>query len=389
MLDLKTFSRSLKFTWIQKYLNSKNNEKWKIFFDYHLSRYGGPFIFSCNIRKEDIKYLEISNQFLNEILELWAEVHFIEKDCLDQNAKKKQSIWNNSYIRIGNKPVYYNNWIKNGILNIEQLLDTQDNPLKYEGFKEKFQNLKTHFLEYMAIVLVTKNFLKPDTYVNEKMRETTTITIPQVVSESKLNRLVYNTLLKETATVPNNSQLKWARDLGTCQDNVSNIDWKIAYSLSFSCTVSTCLRSFHFKYLHRRIPTNVFLAKCQISPTEKCTFCKNEPETLIHLFLQCPFTNQCWQNILNWIKTYPNCKNVKFCEIMLLGLANCEIKILNLMLLIARYCIFLSKLRIEYPTLAIYKEKVKFFHLLEKESASQQGKLVEFLKKWRPFSVIF
>ena len=106
MLDLKTFSRSLKFTWIQKYLNNKNNEKWKIFFDYHLSRYGGPFIFSCNISKEDIKYLEIPNQFLNEILELRAEVHFIEKDCLDQNAKKKQSIWNNSYIRIGNKSVY-------------------------------------------------------------------------------------------------------------------------------------------------------------------------------------------------------------------------------------------------------------------------------------------
>ena len=67
---------------------------------------------------------------MNEILELWADVHFIEKDYLDQNAKKKQSIWNNSCIRIGNKPVYYNNWIKNGIINTEQLLDTQDNLLK-------------------------------------------------------------------------------------------------------------------------------------------------------------------------------------------------------------------------------------------------------------------
>ena len=45
MLDLKTFSRSLKFTWIQKYLSSQNNAKWKTFFDYRLKRYGGSFLF--------------------------------------------------------------------------------------------------------------------------------------------------------------------------------------------------------------------------------------------------------------------------------------------------------------------------------------------------------
>ena len=41
MLDLKTFSRSLKFTWIQKYLSSQSNAKWKTFFDYRLRRNGG------------------------------------------------------------------------------------------------------------------------------------------------------------------------------------------------------------------------------------------------------------------------------------------------------------------------------------------------------------
>ena len=52
------------------------------------------------------------------------------KDCLDQDAKKKQPIQNNSYFCIRNKPVYNNNWIKNGILNIEELMKTQDNLVK-------------------------------------------------------------------------------------------------------------------------------------------------------------------------------------------------------------------------------------------------------------------
>ena len=112
MLDLKTFSRSLKFTWIQKYLSSQNNAKWKTFFDYRPKRYG-PFLFSCNIRKEDIKFLNIPDQFTNEILELWAEVHFTEKDIQNQNYIKEQILWNNYYSRIENKPVYYNNWVVN------------------------------------------------------------------------------------------------------------------------------------------------------------------------------------------------------------------------------------------------------------------------------------
>ena len=148
MLDLKTFSRSLKFTWIQKYLSSQSDTKWKTFFDYRLKRYSDPFLFSCNIRKEDIKHLNTPDQFTNEILELWAEVHSTEKDNQNQNSMKEQILWNNSYTRIENKPVYYNNWVVNGMLNIKQLQDTQGKFLDNNRFKESFKNIKTNFLEH-------------------------------------------------------------------------------------------------------------------------------------------------------------------------------------------------------------------------------------------------
>ena len=163
------------------------------------------------------------------------------------------------------------------------------------------------------------------------------------------------------------------------------IDWKIACSLSFSCTASTRLRTFHFKYLHRRISINVFLAKCKLEANDKCSFCEDEPKTLIHLFLQCPLTKQFWQNVLNWINTHPDHENVELSENMLLGLANWKTVISNLLILIARYYIFLSKTRKEKPNLTAYKERVKYFYYIEKEISFQQGKRVEFLKKWRPF----
>ena len=136
--------------------------------------------------------------------------------------------------------------------------------------------------------------------------------------------------------------------------------------------------------LDRRITTNVFLAKCKLAPTDKCSFCKNEQETLVHLFLQCPFTKQFWQNVLNWINRYPGHENIELSDSMLLGLTNYKTVILNLIILIARYYIFLSKTRNEKPNITIYKESVKHFYELEKEISSQQGKRVEFLRKWRP-----
>ena len=39
----------------------------------------------------------------------------------------------------------------------------------------------------------------------------------QIVSCSKLNRVVSSTHIRSIATVPNKSQLKWAKDQGDCQ----------------------------------------------------------------------------------------------------------------------------------------------------------------------------
>ena len=87
MLNLKSFSRSLKFTWIQKYLNVDSHEKWKVFTDY-LKQHGGKLLFSCNLRKDGISHINISNEFLKEILELWTEVHFIQAKGLEVNDIK-------------------------------------------------------------------------------------------------------------------------------------------------------------------------------------------------------------------------------------------------------------------------------------------------------------
>ena len=49
MIDLISFNKALKTTWIKKYLDTTNNAKWKFFFDLALKHYGRENIFAGNL----------------------------------------------------------------------------------------------------------------------------------------------------------------------------------------------------------------------------------------------------------------------------------------------------------------------------------------------------
>ena len=252
------------------------------------------------------------------------------------------------------------------------------------------ENFKKSLIILKHTISLIKKLLNPlQPRLGKKREQTKIITIQEAASGSKLNRVVYSLFLKNIATVPQKSQLKWARDLEACQKNeihkIDNIDWKTVYSISFSCTSSTSLRTFHFKYLRRRITTNTFLMKCKISPTEKCTFCKSEPETTIHLFFQCSYVNVFWQTIIRWIKSFPNQENINFSKTMQLGLQTCETSVLNLIMLTAKHFTFTCKLRKQNPTFSMYRQTLNSVFVSEREIASKTGKVLDLTRKWKPF----
>ena len=85
--------------------------------------------------------------FTKELIEIWP--------CL--NFKKQPSefssipIWYNSFVRIDNKPIYYKNWYKAGILFENHLLGENSHFLTFDAFKEKF-SVKINFLQYQSVV---------------------------------------------------------------------------------------------------------------------------------------------------------------------------------------------------------------------------------------------
>ena len=122
---------------------------------------------------------------------------------------------------------------------------------------------------------------------------------------------------------------------------MEDLNWTFIYSLPRICTVSTKLRNFQFKFLHRRIATNSFLFKIRISDTALCYFCKTDEETLIHLYLECSVTKTFWQCVKEFfvsIHLIPSSHVLDMCKCLGFGGEEDDV-LLNHCLLLARLII--------------------------------------------------
>ena len=100
MIDLDSFVKGLKCAWVKRYLNDQPGD-WKLFFDYHLHKFGKNFLFRCNISPSD--FTGMDDIFIKHVCLAWASFSY----KIPNNEFQNQLIWNNSCIRIGNAPVFF------------------------------------------------------------------------------------------------------------------------------------------------------------------------------------------------------------------------------------------------------------------------------------------
>ena len=92
----------------------------------------------------------------------------------------------------------------------------------------------------------------------------------RMVNTQRPSSLIYKKLVNTKRKTADVSQKKWLIDCELA--NKKNINWTSAYCLARRCTKSTKLIEFHFKFFHRRMPTNNFLCKIGLQDNTNCTF---------------------------------------------------------------------------------------------------------------------
>ena len=131
MIDIKSFNKALKSTWVKKYLDNDNHGKWKLLIDSEIHDYGTDVIFKGNLNKNDLaKFIHISDTFISEILKIWSELSY-NGNITSSEHLFSLPLWQNSLVRIGNKPIYYKSWSSKRIQNIKHLMKDPDNFLSF------------------------------------------------------------------------------------------------------------------------------------------------------------------------------------------------------------------------------------------------------------------
>ena len=201
-------------------------------------------------------------------------------------------------------------------------------------------------------------------------------------SSNKPSQAAYKILITKKSTRPEKSQKKWVRDCELV--DVEDLDWESIYLLPRICTLSTKLRNFQFKFLHRRIATNSFLFKIKLLGSNLCCFCQTAQETLLHLFWECPITEAFWNSVQQFfvsVDLIPASQVLTLCQC--LGLKGEKSALLfNHCLLLGRFYIYSCKYKNVRPSSIEYVNQVRCNLKLEKHVSIITGTQNAFQQKW-------
>ena len=148
------FSKSLKITWIVKYISDECESKWKTFWDFYLSKFGGKLVFLGNLEKEDATRYVIKDDCFRELTKFWVDFNFRDS-FLSKHDFCSSMIWNNSLVRIANRPLFYKHWTKAGAHNIKDLVNDDFTIITYRKFREKYCS-SASFLEFYGVTLAIR-----------------------------------------------------------------------------------------------------------------------------------------------------------------------------------------------------------------------------------------
>ena len=375
LVDLIRKDKALKATWPQILAEEKEYSE----LVYKIMRCTAikEEIWNCSLAPEDVQEMKINNNFWKDVLYSWSEYNYYHN-----RRTENQCIWYNSKIRIENKPFLWCDIYKKGLIFVHQLFENQ-----------RFithQQAKEHFglgqMRYNSLLQAIPGEWK--TFFKENPKTSYTPIPPhnyqQVVAlkQQNLSKIIYQ-YTAEDVFITQNKYTGWQKELGEpiC-DNI--VDFGRKHLDLYKVTNIAKYRSFQYRLLQRGLVTNIQLMKWKIKPSDLCSLCGNEPETIPHLLWECMQVKDLWQQIFKLLKTEYGQENlvVNTKAIMLNEITSKKGSIANLICLLAKHYIYSQKCLGKSITFPAFRMHLKHIESMEKYIAIKNNKLDKHNKKW-------
>ena len=150
MCDFKIMEKALKIAWIDR-IQDESQASWKIIPNQFFHKNGGlTFLTKCNFATSTLDLDDKLPIFYKKVLDYWCEFK-ISTGSDSKSNPKNEIVWNNRKILVGKKPVFYQTWYDAGITMIRDILNQNQDFLKWHEFAIKF-NLNVPFITYYGLV---------------------------------------------------------------------------------------------------------------------------------------------------------------------------------------------------------------------------------------------
>ena len=377
MTNYTLFVKTQRVMWLKRLIYGEKEMGWKLYFDYCCKSVGGRLIFLCDY---EISKLELNiPRFYLEILKAWQDLKEVRQG---KGKVLNPIIFNNRNICLKGKMVFNNISYDKGIYFIKDLV--------FQGLMrpvEHFQNLGINCDDLLLIndiFKVIQEVLKDDTVV-VKFHEVdiANFDIGLNISEQNVmfrdikSRKVYDYLVKELRKL-------FVLQISDNQTVFQFTEKQITetYSGLRSMTLIRKHREFQYKLLHRAIYTKEQLSKFGFVTDNLCSFCHQEVETYIHVFLNCPKVKEIWQIMIQLFEL-TEIATLEWKDIFV-GLPgkSLRIKFVNTLIVMVKYIIFKCRTGSTLPSSRKIQRDILNYREEEKKLAIKRGKLGLHLQKW-------
>ena len=293
MINLKHFIKSLKLTWLRRiYVNvdapwiklaiSNTGPRNKLLF------MGPQWSYKCAGNTTNI--------FWKDVLFAWGDFMTKLFECCEPYENICGPLWynqENSHALLFEPSLY-----QKGIISPIDLLTKDGNILTLEEIHTLF-NSPINFLTYHRIYSTVKNYLQKIKPTDQSFEKP--FMLPQIkvlTKSSQGSKDLYNILVRKGTKQAHNYITKWT---GILKIDLDKIYWTTAHKICFHTICDNTLIWFQYRVIHRLLGTKQYLHKIHYTDSSLCSLCSNDPETMVHLFLECEISKIFWENVQIWL----------------------------------------------------------------------------------------
>ena len=391
LTDLQAKETALKIKWVKKLYNT--NEFWKEVAN-ELLQSDTEELLECNISPRDLvrfKYLKDTTFY--SIVKSWMKIHYKEKGSINTADEILcQVIKFNSCMKAKNGELMaFQGLTKAGVQRIRDVYNCSDKA--FFSYAEMVYDYGSGFtfVEYFALIQSIpaewKKILQGERMAadcDSNTNNVNKIDAYHLIDQDNVTKRVYWEIVKQ-ATMKcsryDHGFVTWKHEL---KIDIDPEQWNKIRVHGYHISKYAKLRLFQFKVLSKKLVTNLQRHRWDKSISEKCSFCEEEVETILHLLWDCNIVKNFWCSVFKWLQIIFDIEPDARPEYIILNnVKNQNSDFVNTVILHAKHFIYVCKCKQTIPNLIQLTSKIHKLYLIEKNIAYEENNIHRFKSKWQ------